>query len=976
MGEKILLVPTYTVGQRLTDALARGGTAWIGIRAVTLDGLALEIAADRLAREDRSLLSRAQALAMIESACGDVIREGDYFFALKHSSGFFRAIRRSIDDLRSSGVRASSFPSGSFTNQRKAEEIRRVLARYEELLRQNRFVDRAELYDVALRGLPADPILETVYSAGLHDLHPVQREFLERLSRAHIPLQNPPDAGLVRGQGQAIRTARGTENEIRAIVREAIAESLPLDSIEIVHTNRDLYIPLILELTTELGVPATFEEGIPVPYTRPGQAILGYLEWLRLDWDATVLRKLISSAVIETGGLGPVLAARLFRNASVGWGRDRHLERMESLVREHERKLERTADDRDARNLARVREVRALVRNLVRYTPRDGRDVSIRQLARHATGFLNRYSRVASPRDAAAKEAILRVLAEIQTLPDRRETLSGAAVRLDELVREISVSSEAPRPGAVHVASLESGGWGGRDCLYVVGLDERFPGGGLQDPVLLDEERMIINRKSAGATLLLSGSRAERALREIRLLLDRAVTNRTTFLFSSQDLLDGRETLPSPFLLELWRAIHERADASYDDMLKELTPRSIGFVTADPATASEAWMHAIQRLTSERGLSKPERTALLKRMEATRPWLARGLEASRRRDGKEISEWSGKIHAAPEELDPRLNGKPISASRLETLAQSPYRYFLQNVLKIEPLQELERRPEEWLEAREFGGMFHNMLYEFMTAVIGRRETPAVAAHAEELRAVAERWLERMVKDVPPPSTAAFEVRRKELLEACELFLSEEEKWCRDAKPRWFEVPFGLSGGETSEIGSEDPVEIDLGSHGTLSIRGRIDRVDECGPNRFAIWDYKSGSSFKYSDQDYLAMGTQVQHALYAFAVRELLRRKGMEGKVVRSGYYFPTRKGRALRIERDPPFDGSNREAIETVLGGLLDAVRAGSFVHAIDKEDCKFCDYTSICGDVETVTKQTEAMTESSKDTGVAGFLRARGTK
>ncbi len=681
-GEKLVLVPTYTVGQRLTDALVRAGTPWIGIRAVTLDGLALEIAAERLAREDRSLLSRAQALAMIESACDDVIGEGDYFFALKHSSGFFRAIRRSIDDLRTSGVQAAAFPSASFSNQKKAEEVRRILAKYEELLRQNQLVDRADLYAIAIKSLPSDPPHEVIHSAGMNDLHPVQREFLQRLAKMHVPLQSSDDELRLSGEEHSIRVARGNENEIRAVIREAIGETLALDSIEIVHTNRDLYIPLILELTTELEVPATFEEGIPVPYTRPGQAILGYLEWLRLGWDATVLRKLISSGVIETGGVGPVLAARLFRNASVGWGRARHLDRMDSLLREHERKLERTGDDRDARTLARVRKVRELVRGLVKYTPTGDRDVSIRQLARNATDFLNRYSRVASPRDGAAREALLRVLAEIQTLPDRREPLSGAAVRLDELVREISIGSEAPRPGALHVASLETGGWGGRPHLYIVGLDERFPGGGLQDPVLLDEERMIINRKKSGAGLMLSGARAETALRDMRLLLDRSSTRRTTFMFSSEDLLEGREMLPSPFLLEMWRAVRKRSDGTYDDMLRELESTGAGFVTSQPATGSEAWTREIQMMTGDRGLSPAERKALLNVMGTSRPWLGRGLEAIRRRGGKEISAWSGKIQVAPDELDPRLNGRPISASRLETLAQSPFRYFLQNVLGL------------------------------------------------------------------------------------------------------------------------------------------------------------------------------------------------------------------------------------------------------------------------------------------------------
>lgn len=1001
VGEKILLVPTYTVGQRLTDSLARSGTAWIGIRSLTLDALALEIVADRLVRDDLSLLSRAQSLAMIESACEDVIGNDDYFGALRHSSGFFRAVQRTIEDLRSSRIGSARLVADSFTNQKKATEIRRVLARYEKLLEQNRFVDRTAIFDLAAGIIGASPRVDRIYSAGLRDLPPIQRDFLEKVAREHMPLQDRVESIRAHAGPRRVIAARGSENEIRGVIRHAVARSIPLDQIEIVHTDRETYVSAILEIANELDVPATFEEGVPIPYTRPGQAILGYLEWLRLEWDATVLRKLISSGVIETKEVGPVLAARIFRNATVGWGRDRHIERTDALVLEYERKLQRARDSvpmssavspadertvqtlpsgglearppRAERRLRQVRLVRDLVRDLVRLTPRSAEDVSVAGLARNAASFVERFARVASARDGAGKEALLRVLDEVRSLPDRRETLRAAAGRLDELVREISVGSQAPRPGAIHVAPVETGAWGGREHLFVVGLDERFPGGGLQDPVMLDEERGALNRNRPGVDLPLSGARAERTMRDMRAMLDRAATASVTFSFSSEDVLEARETLPCPFLLELWRTIRDRPDASYDEMLRDLSSTREAFVANEPLSVQEEWIRGVQEITRSRGLSGGERMSILRAMESSWPWLSRGRRATAARESREISPWSGKIDVRPDELDPRLTRKPVSASRLEQLARSPFSYFLQYVLAIEPLKELERRPEEWLEAREFGGLFHDVLYRFMTDVIARSELPAIKAHSEELRAVALANLESIADEIPPPSEAAFDVRKRELLEACDLFLYEETKWCENATPRWFEVPFGMKLGDDAGLGSAEEVEVDLGSSGTLLIRGRIDRVDECGENRFAVWDYKSGSAYGYADHQYLSKGTQVQHALYALATRELLSRQGFEGDVIESGYYFPTRKGRARRVRRLPPFSGFEQERFRMVLEGLLDAVRAGSFVHSVDKENCKFCEFTSICGgDVEAITKWTRAMADLSEDEGVIAFMKA----
>src|SRR5213078_2152085 len=87
---------------------------------------------------------------------------------------------------------------------------------------------------------------------------------------------------------------------------------------------------------------------------------------------------------------------------------------------------------------------------------------------------------------------------------------------------------------------------------------------------------------------------------------------------------------------------------------------------------------------------------------AAYPGLAAGARAEAARDSDAITKWDGLIEAPFEELDPRQNGRIYSASQLENMAGCPFRHFLQRILKIEPVDEIEYDQDTWLEAREFG----------------------------------------------------------------------------------------------------------------------------------------------------------------------------------------------------------------------------------------------------------------------------------
>ena len=65
-----------------------------------------------------------------------------------------------------------------------------------------------------------------------------------------------------------------------------------------------------------------------------------------------------------------------------------------------------------------------------------------------------------------------------------------------------------------------------------------------------------------------------------------------------------------------------------------------------------------------------------------------------------------------------------------------------------------------------------------------------------------------------------------------------------------------------------------------------------------------------------------------------------EGWRGRSGYFFPGRKGEGRRM----PMTIDARQTRD-VLARLFGLLRGGAFPHAVDKDDCRYCEYEVVCG-------------------------------
>ena len=935
LREKILVVPSLAIGHQIADAVAYAGTPWVNLRMETIRTVSDAVAGFDLVQRGMTVLSRAQALSIVERACDRVLDSSSYFAALIGQPGLYRAIQRSVDDLRHAGLR-DGLPASAFEDPRKARDLAAIIRAYEEQLSANKFVDR---YGVLARAIE---LLESRAEARGHaedalwlvldelELSATEEKLLRAAAGA---FETVAPEGTGHGAGVRFVRAAGEENEIRAALRTILRDRTTTDRAEVVYTTREPYLSLAYELTSEYDIPATFAEGIATTFTRPGQAAIAFLEWIADDFASMHLQRVARAGAIKTGEtIAPSPFARVLREALIGWGRDRYRQRLEAYIAAAERKLARIDSEVRAENmkreLARRQDALRIAVEMLGIAAGEG-------LAASTLKFIDRFAAVKNEIDAMALAALRTLLRELATLESGGPPYSRIQIdRLRDAVAATHVAASNPRPGYLHVAPIRAGGWSGRDRLFAVGLDDtKHPGAGLQDPIVLDAERSALNTSITPRHLDLLGDNPARNSARLKRLFERASHAQWTMSYADLDLRDRRAHFPSKDLLDVFRVASSDGDATYEQLTGEAAPA--GFLGGDvPLSQSEWWL-------SERFLRG--RLDLRPDVRIAHPGIAQGERAQAARDSDAITEWDGKVNVKPEAIDPRLSGRVISASQMERMAKCPFGWFVERVLGIAPVEDLTREQDQWLDPRDFGSLVHEVLEETMIEICDAKETPSFAKHLERMHAIANQAAERYRTDVPPATETAFIRQRDELMTVCEVFLKTEEQRCELVVPRFFEAPFGFDDADESPIGIVEPLRIPLGSGGDVKLRGKIDRVDEVlSTGGWQVWDYKTSGLYEYTSVWRLQRGRKLQHVIYTRALEAMLRAHKLTGAVECAGYYFPTTKGGGARIERQcAPGE------LEETLNLLFDVIGRGWFPLP-DEGACDFCEFPEICGKKE----------------------------
>jgi ATP-dependent helicase/nuclease subunit B len=641
LREKLLFVPSHTVGHQIGEWLAKSGTAWVNLRATTVASFAADVAFLEQSSKGLRLIDSDERFSIVEDLCREASHaagRAGYFGRAAEVPGLAKALSNTLHELRMAGLDCAAIDSSSFLVPAKGDELRDLLAAYEGVLEERNLVDHAGLLTLASKlaeGRPNSDRLvmvlsdfpltalerQLISSAGGDDLVILNHDVPAGSGRPSrfFPMEEEKDTstrverdvGILRwvlepeaapapvGDGSvSLFHALGVSNEIREVFRRILTLGIPFDDAEVVVPATDPYDAYIREIASSLDLPVTFGSGLPVAMTGPGAALILYLNWIAEDFSAGILRRMLQEGYLDLVGSesdgerpSPLAAASLLREAAVGWGRDRYQTRLQALRRSYDDRSEKMRAaggeeraERYARKGSQVRWLQNIVAGIVATAPLPDGDGALADsdLYIGSSMFLARFCRTEGELDAAAKSALTQKLSLLRQSASGTHPPKRLLDRLADMVRNTRIRQTGPKPGSLYVSHYQSGGYGGRSHTFVLGLDQGpFPGAILQDPVLLDEERERLSPE-----LLTSTELVHEKIYTIAKLLS-SLTGSVTMSYPARDLRENRELFPSSLFLSAYRLIGGERTADYSALKAFL---------GQPRIHSRPRRHAPQRL--------------------------------------------------------------------------------------------------------------------------------------------------------------------------------------------------------------------------------------------------------------------------------------------------------------------------------------------------------------------------------------------
>ncbi len=996
LTEKWLLAPEMRIAGQWKDRVNLLGCPTINLHSKTLTTLVLSLVSNQLASQGLHFAGQATVRITVRSVLVRLLEAGklSYFQPMQSIDGLSQLVARSIRDLRLADVQPSSMHEQDFESPAKAADLRLIYQAYGEALEQQRILDYAGAVELAISGIEAGSIalpgdLLILMPQQWRLSHAEQRllkilvatSTLRRLEQTDLVSASEPPAGrLSSGHAQfEYFGGLGEVNEVRGVFQRILSSTQgnpKLDDVEILHTDDQIYVPLVLEqLTSWLAgngdrenvpdldaLPVTFADGIACIYSRPGRALRAWLRWARHDFVQTRAVQLIREGLLvrpdNSQTIGYSRLANSLRQVPIGFRCDRYLPKISESIQAAEQSLKEYQQQGDAEasdgerpdrdfGLPALRTMLAMIGPLVELAPTDHDKASI--VLQKAKRFLLQCARAENKLDRVARTKLLdeidAMMAILQLIPNADlDVLQW----LEELPIESHLLASGPQPGRVHVASLLRGGQTGRKQIYVIGLDDgRYPKRIPNDSILLDSERERLSENLATA---------EEVGEEVSRALDRAIDLvladpdcRVCLSYSIRNLADDRACFPSASMLELYRVSTQNDDADINDLLSHLGP-PVAFVseaTEDHLSPSD---QQLASLLTEANQAK--RQVWLEEHFAHVRFQRMAYESEA---AAQFNEYDGLVPAAGVELDPSV-AERVSASQLETYGTCPRRFFFRHALGVRPPDEWIVDRERWLDPLQLGNLVHGLFEQFLGELTRQDLVPSADRDRQRLLHLLHTKINSVKRDVPIPNEDAYR-RTCDVLEAtCDIFLAKEELYCREhhARPWVLEASIGLDEEPRTELDCREPIALWLSDGRLLRVGGRLDRVDKLlsgGSERYAIWDYKSGSSFGFDQENPLNQGRKLQPYLYVGMLRHRVAAIGGGTDAVESfGYFFPSVKTDGLRMQ----WTWAELQSGDDVLKSICDLIAGGVFVATTDPKDCTYCDYLSVCGDAKFVAAQS----------------------
>jgi ATP-dependent helicase/nuclease subunit B len=742
--------------------------------------------------------------------------------------------------------------------------------------------------------------------------------------------------------------------------------------------------PRVREVFQEFGIPYFLESGEALASTPVFKTLSTLLQLQEQDWP---FRRTI--AVITNNALSAVhhearrAADWLVRDLQIAEGRAALLERARQLA-----EIEAPPDELSQHARRRIAEARASqwAAALAHFGAQLGLSPFVHiaaetQSAKLRTGRLSDQSIADKAKldacahtDQTAWQLIVDGLASLERLdnwlgmPPRKFGLRELLVALSDLAQHASLPQLHDDVGRVRVLSAASARTIRARHVFLAGMSEQaFPSSERPGRLATEPEYRGLARAANQPSGSTGAQRAAPAIESTRsqeemLLFYEAVSSAEESLTISYPALDERAQAlpPSPYVAEIRRTFDKTARTELRVSRPELSPIR---------RSSAAMGHSDWRIQAVAKALEKDATLLAGLLgdERSRPLGAaveaglRIVHARARRESFGPAEGILESAAAAARFADRFGPQHLwSPSQWETYAACPYKFFMQNVLGLEPLGDLVLETDF---ARR-GSRLHQVLAGFHREwrdVCGERSWTAEEEVAQFLDHL-QRIIDAQITGAPSGTidAALVELDRRQIRKWAAAHFDHHVKYHGDCSklggqmsPAHFEFRFGSRrpGDAESDPGSiQDAFVLDIDGE-EIRITGQIDRIDVGtieGRTVFNVIDYKTGKKVQLKPQ-HIESGERLQLPIYVEAAQSLIFRG--EAMPLVAGYWS-MRSGFDAKAALVVTQEAESRErwadiqsTVRRLVRQFVSDIRGGKFPVASRDEHCTSqCEFNTIC--------------------------------
>lgn len=734
------------------------------------------------------------------------------------------------------------------------------------------------------------------------------------------PPRTPPTVGRV-------AHASDSDDEVRCAVREVVRalRTTPAHRVAVLYAARDPYARLLHEHLAAAGIQVNGPGVRPVAERAVARLVLGLLETARTGYRrADVLRTIgelpVNTFVQREGGSSAAVSLpsweRLTREAGVVAGDDWQ-QRLIFHQRSLEHQLEDDLYDSTRARLRRHRDATDAMRQFVTSLRERLADLDSASTWTEAAETLRDIldallppatHRRLPPAEQHALVTVQSALSQLHALDSTPTTPSLTGV---EEILGLELDGALPRVGTfgrgVFVAPIEQAVGLDADVVHVMGLAEDLCPGRLREDSLLPERA----REATGWALPSTRRRAETTQRAMLVAFDSAV--HVTASFPRGDLRRHSHRLPSRWLLPSLRVLTGDPELPATEWERGAAPAA-GAIQGSPSFTGSL-RTAMYPATEQEWRVR----AHLAGVAPADPVVTATQELLRARRGKTFSRFDGNLAGVTGLPDHGAGTSAVSPTALQSYATCPHAYFVQRLLRVEPVE----APEEiiTISASDLGSLVHEAMDGLVTEVAERGELPGygqpwTAAQRARLLELGEQHGARYEAEGRTGHPRFWARHRQWIRTVLDRMLTDDDAWraVHDAAVVASELRFGL--------GEAPPVRVALAGGRQMLLRGSADKVDRRRDGTLLVTDIKTGRkrSFKDIDERDPALGgSKLQLPAYALAARAA---HGEEHTPVEALYWFTGRETGRVQL----PLTAAVMERYAETLGLLVDGIARGSF--------------------------------------------------